>query len=198
MPTPAFPTLETPRLWLREIVASDAPALFQIHGDAHTMRWFGNDPLPDLAAALKLVDTFAGWRALPNPGTRWAIVPKAGGLGDAPPPLAGTCGLFGWNRAWRKCTLGYELAPAWQGQGLMNEALQACIAWGFAHMDLLNRIEAQVHPSNAASISVLRRLGFAPEGLHRQLGYWAGQHHDMQSWALLRQDANPALAPTTT
>lgn len=44
-----FPTLETDRLVLREIVADDAPALFAIHSDAIAMRWFGTDPLVDIA-----------------------------------------------------------------------------------------------------------------------------------------------------
>src|SRR5512139_756300 len=43
-----FPTIETDRLLLREIVAADAPALFAIHSDAQAMRWFGSDPLTEL------------------------------------------------------------------------------------------------------------------------------------------------------
>src|SRR5436190_14175882 len=98
-----FPSLETPRLLLREIVLADAPALFGIHGNGERMRWFGTDPLPDEAAAVKLVETFAGWRQMANPGTRWGLQPKEG---DG---LIGTCGLFGWHRGWRKCAIGYEL-----------------------------------------------------------------------------------------
>lgn len=37
-PTSAFPTLQTARLRLREIVPEDAPALLAIHGDAEAMR----------------------------------------------------------------------------------------------------------------------------------------------------------------
>jgi ribosomal-protein-alanine N-acetyltransferase len=87
MQTP-LPTLETPRLVLREIVAADAPALLSIHGNPELMRWFGNDPLPDLAAAEALINTFNSWRQLPNPGTRWAIERRQ------TPGLIGTCGLF--------------------------------------------------------------------------------------------------------
>lgn len=178
---PDFPTLETPRLRLREIVPADAAALFAVHGDPDAMRWFGTDPVPDEAAALKLVDVFAGWRALPNPGTRWGIALQ----GQA--ELLGTCGLFAWNRAWRKCTLGYELNAAARGQGLMHEALQACLAWGFEHMQL-NRVEALVHPENTASLRSVERLGFVREGLLRQAGFWGGQFHDMLQYGLLRQD----------
>lgn len=176
-----FPTLETPRLRLREIVPADAPALYAVHGDPDAMRWFGNDPVPDLAAAAKLVEVFAGWRALPNPGTRWGLQPKG------QDELVGTCGLFAWNRAWRKCTLGYELNQRARGQGLMHEALRACLAWGFEHMQL-NRVEALVHPRNAASQRSVERLGFQREGLLRQAGHWGGQFHDMLQYGLLRTD----------
>jgi ribosomal-protein-alanine N-acetyltransferase len=179
VPDPDFPTLETPRLQLREIVPADAPALFAVHGDPASMRWFGNDPVPDLAAVAKLVDVFASWRRQPNPGTRWGIQPKG------QTELVGSCGLFAWNRAWRKCTLGYELNASARGQGLMHEALQACLAWGFEHMQL-NRVEALVHPQNAASLRSVERLGFVREGLLRQAGYWGGQHHDMLQFGLLR------------
>lgn len=177
-----FPELETPRLLLREIGASDAPALFAIHGDADVMRWFGFDPLPDLSAAHNLIKVFDGWRRQPNPGTRWGIQVKGGD-----PVLIGTCGLYGWNRNWRKCTIGYELARHAQSQGYMHEALVSALTWGFARMRL-NRVEAEIHPDNAASIKLALRLGFVFEGRLRQAGYWGGQHHDMLQYSLLRSD----------
>jgi [ribosomal protein S5]-alanine N-acetyltransferase len=178
---PPFPILETERLVLREIVRTDAPALFAVHGSAESMKWFGVDPIPDEAAAAKLVEVFASWRALTNPGIRWGIQVK----GES--ALAGTCGLFAWNRAWRKCTIGYELNPQVQGRGYMREALRACLDWGFENMQL-NRIEAQVHPENAASIRSVERMGFKREGLLRQLGFWSGRYHDMYQYALLRSE----------
>jgi ribosomal-protein-alanine N-acetyltransferase len=177
----AFPVLETERLLLREILPEDAGALFAIHGDASLMQWFGVDPLQDIAGAEKLVALFASWRAQPNPGTRWGLQPK----GEA--GLCGTCGLFAWNRAWRKCTVGYELAPDAHGQGLMHEALLAVLDWGFDNMQL-NRVEAQVHPENAASLRSVERLGFRREGLLRELGFWRGRHHDLLQYSLLRKD----------
>jgi len=131
------------------------------------MRWFGNDPLTDLAGAERLVQLFAGWRQLANPGTRWGITLKTDGT------LIGTCGLFMWNRNWRNCVLGYELAPPAWGQGFMREALTRVIDWGFEQMEL-NRIEAQVHPHNAASLKTLAGLGFVEEGRLREVGYWGG------------------------
>ncbi len=176
-----FPALETRRLWLREIVDADAPALFAIHGDPQVMRWFGSDPLVDQTAALLLVRSFANWRTLVNPGTRWGLQLKDR---DG---LIGSCGLFSWNRQWRKCSVGYELAADAGGQGLMTEALQAILAWGFGQMHV-NRIDAQIHPDNARSIRLALKLGFVEEGRLREIAWWGGQHHDMLQFSLLHGD----------
>ena len=74
-----FPTLTTPRLQLRELKARDADALFAIHSDPETMRWFGADPLVDRHQALQLIEMFAEWRKAPAPGTRWGIVRQSDG-----------------------------------------------------------------------------------------------------------------------
>lgn len=177
----AFPTLATERLVLREIVAADAPALFAIHSDAAAMRWFGTDPLTELAQAEKLVETFASWRRMPNPGVRWGITVRGDGI------LVGTCGLIKWNRGWQSCTLGYELAVAAQGRGLMKEALVAALSWGFERMEL-HRVEAQIHPDNAASIALARGLGFVEEGRGREAGFWLGEHQDLLQFGLLRRE----------
>ena len=174
----AFPTLNTQRLRLRELRAADAPALFAIHADAANMRWFGADPMTDLAQVHALIDTFAQWRTQPNPGTRWGI--------ERDGELIGSCGLFKWNRAWHSCALSCELAPAARGQGLMSEALRAMLDWGIAHMHL-HRVEALVHPQNTASVALLKRLGFIAEGKLREAGYWNGQRHDLMVLGLLTQ-----------
>jgi ribosomal-protein-alanine N-acetyltransferase len=69
----------------------------------------------------------------------------------------------------------------------MREALLAILAWGFEHM-ALNRIQAQVHPQNTASIKSLESLGFVQEGCFREARVWHGQHHDLLQYALLKRD----------
>jgi [ribosomal protein S5]-alanine N-acetyltransferase len=176
-----FPTLDTPNLFLREITDTDAQDLLSIHGNAQHMKWFGSDPLKDVDGAKGLVKMFAKWREEPTSGTRWGI--QLRGI----PGLIGTCGLFRWNRNWRTCVLGYEISPLHQGRGYMKEALAAVLAWGFREMEL-NRVEANVHPDNLASIAVLKWLGFAEEGCLREVGYWAGSHHDLMLHSLLKRE----------
>ncbi|WLH92266.1 GNAT family N-acetyltransferase [Pseudomonas sp. FP453] len=174
-----FPTLHTQRLCLRELVASDAPAVFDIHRDADSMRWFGADAMTELAQAESLIETFAHWRSQPNPGTRWGI--------EHDGKLIGSCGLFKWNQSWNSCALACELAPGARGRGLMHEALQAMLDWGFEQMKL-HRVEAWVHPQNTASLQLLARLGFQAEGTLREAGFWNGQRHDLGVLGLLNQE----------
>lgn len=179
---PDFPVLQTPRLLLRKISEADAEDLFRIHSDAGHMAWFGSDPLTDLSEAERLIATFASWRQLPNPGVRWGLQLKD------QPGLIGSCGLFAWNRGWKKCSLGYEVAPELAGRGLMSEALTAALSWGFGEGMQLHRVEAQVHEDNAASVALLQRLGFAQEGRQREVAFWGGRHHDLLQYGLLARE----------
>jgi ribosomal-protein-alanine N-acetyltransferase len=177
----SFPQLETDRLTLRELTASDAPALFEIHRKVEAMRYFGTDPMTELEDAQKLIEKFASWRTLPNPGVRWALESKATG------ELMGTCGLFAWNREGCKCAVGYELAEDSQGKGFMSEALRTAFSWGFEEMGL-NRIEAQIHPDNAPSLRLAEQLGFRQEGLLREVARWDGKFRDLLQLGLLRRE----------
>ncbi len=184
-----FPEIETSRLRLRELVPGDAPTILAIHGNAVAMRLFGTDPLRSIEEAEKLIEKFASWRAMPNPGVRWGLEEKG------TQRLVGTCGLFLWNRDWRKCATGYELAPDAQGRGLMTEALTAAFSWGFAEMNL-NRIEAQIHAANTPSLNLATKLGFQHEGRLRQVARWGGEFHDLLQFSLLRSDWRPAAGAT--
>jgi ribosomal-protein-alanine N-acetyltransferase len=176
-----FPILATERLRLREITLDDTPQLFAIHSDAEAMKWFGVDPIREPGEAAALIETFAGWRKAPNPGTRWGIERASDEV------LIGTCGLFGWNRKAQSCAIGFELARAAWGEGFMQEALTAAIGWGFEAMDL-NRIGALVHPDNTHSIRLIVRLGFQREGLLREVARWNGRFHDLAQYSLLRRE----------
>ncbi|WP_018609836.1 GNAT family N-acetyltransferase [Uliginosibacterium gangwonense] len=184
-----FPALETDRLLLREIVISDAKEILSLHSNKQAMRWYGSDPILNIEQAENLIETAASWRQMPNPGTRWALQSKEDGR------LLGSCFLFKWNRGWNSCSIGFELAAFAWGNGLMTEALSAILAWGFRHMEL-NRIEALVHPENAASIQLLGKQGFIQEGHLHEAGFWLGEYHDLLIFSLLRK--NGTASPNNT
>lgn len=61
------------------------------------------------------------------------------------------------------CFLGYSLGEQWQGQGLMQEALQSAIRY-MQRQQRIHRIMANYMPHNQRSGALLARLGFEREG----------------------------------
>ena len=184
MTNPAFPTLATARLVLRELRHSDAPTLLEIRGNAQVMQWMGMNVLKDMEGAHNTVSQFLAGRIATAPSTRWALERQSDRQ------LLGTCGVFGWNKDWKKCILGYELGVGAQRCGYMHEALNAILSWSFENMEL-HRIEALIHPDNLASLKLAERMGFHVEGTLREVAFWNDAHHDMVQLGLLRRDFSP-------
>lgn len=80
--------------------------------------------------------------------------------------------------------LGFGLDHRYQGQGLMSEAVLATCEHAFGPMGL-HRIQASHLPENHKSAAVLRRVGFAVEGLARELVLIDGRWRDHVLTALL-------------
>jgi len=59
--------------------------------------------------------------------------------------------------------IGYGILDEHQGQGYATEAVAAALDWAFAHPDV-TAIEAEAEAENAASLRVLAKCGFVPNG----------------------------------
>lgn len=187
-----FPVLATARLRLRALTSADAPAILRIHSDAETMRWFGTNPMQNIEEAERIIAAFNAW-FVASSGVRWGIELDDGAPDSA--RLIGSCGLFRWNKNWRHCALGYELARDCHGQGYMREALTAVLNFGYTTMGL-HRVHAEIHRDNLASIRLVQGLGFRFEGVHRETAYWGEQWHDLGSHSLLAQEWTDRRVPT--
>ncbi|WP_334187630.1 GNAT family N-acetyltransferase [Noviherbaspirillum sp.] len=182
-----FPQIVTPRLVLRQILPQDVDALYAIHSDRNWMQWYGVEPITERYEALQLAEMFVSWHAAGS-GFRWGLERRDDGR------LIGTCGLFRWNKSWCNCVIGYEIAPDCSGQGLMLEAVQAILDYGFNDMGL-HRVQAETHPDNFPSIKLAERLGFRFEGVHREQACWGGRFHDLNCYSLLRNEWLARSAP---
>lgn len=177
-----FPTLETERLVLREFRPGDAPAVLDIYSREKVTRTLDRAPMTALSQAETKVR--ARIRIFERgQGIRWAITLR--GQDDT---AIGSCGYYLLNREWHSCETGYELHPHYWRQGFMTEALTTII--DFAYSDRfffpLNRIQALTHTFSQPSIGLLTKLGFQPEGIRREYGYWLDQYHDLCAFSLLR------------
>ena len=59
--------------------------------------------------------------------------------------------------------IGYALLPGFQGKGIMQEAIEKVIEYGFISMKLKS-IVADLKPANIKSIKLLERNGFIYTG----------------------------------
>lgn len=99
-------------------------------------------------------------------------------------------GMVGFNTVdWsaRRAEIGYWLDADSQGKGLITRACSALIEFGFVDFDL-NRVEIRCATGNARSRAVPERLGFACEGIMRQVEWLYDHFEDHALYALLRAD----------
>lgn len=173
-----FPVLETERLVLRAFTMDDVDDFFRIYADPQVMRYFGSAPLTTRAEAQQRVErTITAFRE--RAGIRWAITRRGA------PQMIGSCGFWRLVTEHHRAEVGYDLASAHWGQGIMPEALAAILAWGFTRLGL-HSVEAQIAPANHGSRRVLEKLGFVQEGYFRENFYEDGQFTDTAVFSLLK------------
>jgi [ribosomal protein S5]-alanine N-acetyltransferase len=175
-----FPTLQTERLILREIVADDAPAIFRIRGDYQVTQYNIGTAYDRLDQAEDLIAAMAKCYQEATE-LRWGITLKDDDT------VIGMCGFNYWIRRDARASVGYDLARIHWGQGIMTEAIKAVIAFGFDHMGL-NRIEADADGRNPASARVLKKVGFRQEGYQEEQFYEDGTFNDLVLFSLLRRN----------
>ena len=137
----ALPTLRTPRLTLRPLEGTDAPAIQRGVGNFDVSKWLSTVPYP---YGREDADAFIG-RVRGEGRLVWAIEDAEG--------LQGIVGI--------EEELGYWLArPAWH-RGYGFEAARAAVAHFFS--DRRNEaLDSSVFDGNERSARVLRALGFRP------------------------------------
>jgi ribosomal-protein-alanine N-acetyltransferase len=104
-------------------------------------------------------------------------------------PVIGTCNYSNVIRGpFQACHLGYQIAAAHEGRGLMAEALVATNRYMFEERKL-HRIMANHRPENQRSARLLERLGFRREGVAENYLFIDGAWRDHVLTAL----TNPAF-----
>ena len=105
--------------------------------------------------------------------------------------LAGVVGFLPVDRVNRIGEIGYWLAPAEQGRGVMTQCCHFVVRYGFLTLDL-NRIQIAAGTENHVSRAIPERLGFKFEGILRARENLSGTFIDHAMYSLLRSEFDVA------
>ena len=185
----ATPELVTERLVLRFVAEEDIPALLRFHA--------ANAEHLAPTALLRPPDfhTAGYWQGAIARAREEVAQERSAQFGlflkDDPGVYVGQVNLNNIVRgAAHYCDLGIAIGAAWEGQGLMAEAVRAVIRYAFAELRL-HRLRACYLPTNERSGRLLRRLGFVVEGYARDYLLIQGRWQDQILVGLVNETWQP-------
>jgi len=147
-----FPQFTTKRLKLRRLLMSDCEDVFMLRTDKKVNK-FIERPISRRDKNGAEFITRIHKSIADNNIYHWVISLQEN------TKLLGTICLWNFNKNREVVEVGYDLFPQYQGQGIMTEALNAVLDFGF-NTASFKTIEAFTHKDNKASKKLLIKNGF--------------------------------------
>lgn len=163
-----FQTLETKRLLLKGLSPEDMKYIFNNLTKSEIMKVLGHRSEEDYVKEEQKHKN--GYSSYNRSFKLFLLTLKESGR------IIGRCGLHNWNLEHNRAEIGYVMEDdAYKRQGLMSEAFQAILHFGFTELKL-NRIEALVGVGNVPSLRLLEKNNFKKEGILRE-HFWVGDKY---------------------
>lgn len=173
-----FPKLTTDRLVLREHSMADASALFQLRTTDEVMHFIHRERPKNLQDIENFITSFnEGY--VEGKHLAWVIALK-----ENPDHMIGSIGYWRTDLPNHRAEIGYMLHPEYWRKGIVSEALQATIDFGFREIKL-HTISANIDPENDASRQILLKHGFIKEAHFKEDHYFNGKFLDSEVYSLL-------------
>jgi len=175
-----FPILKTQRLLLRQVNTNDADTILSLRSNDEVMKYIPRPYLKSKEDALELIAMFDD-KIENGIGINWGIC-----FLDEPEKVIGIIGHYRLKPEHYRAEVGYMIFPEYNGKGIVSEALQKVIEYGFKEMKL-HSIEAILDPENKGSEKVLLKNGFVKEGHFIENEYYEGRFLDSMVYSLLNK-----------
>jgi len=173
-----FPILKSKRLILREMNINDAEAYFNMRTNDVVMKYLGREKCASLEAAETFISELSEEIKV-NKCINWGITL------NTKDEVIGTICYWRLIKAHHRAEIGYNLMPEYHRKGIMHEAVQLVLKYGFTEMQL-HSVEAQINPLNKASKGVLLKNNFIKEGHFKENYYWNDEFSDTGVYSLLK------------
>lgn len=174
-----FPNLETERLLLRRVTATDVKEIIELRSNPETMKYIPRPLLKTVEDALEHIANIDA-KIETQEGINWAITLKES------PKLIGVIGHYRIRPEHFRAEVGYMLLPQFHGKGIIPEAIKKVVKYGFEKMEL-HSIEAIIDPDNIASEKVLQKNGFVKEAHLKENEFYEGRFLDTVIYSLLNK-----------
>lgn len=172
-----FPVITTERLILRRIAPDDKEEIYKIRSNKILMQYIDRPLAVSMADAVALIDKI-NISFEKNEGITWAVSLKND------PKLIGTIGFWRIDKEHHRAEIGYLLQEAFQGKGIMKEAIKAALQYGFTKLRF-HSVEANVNHANTASIKLLEQLQFIKEAHFKENIFYNGRFWDTLVYSVL-------------
>ena len=174
-----FPNLETERLLLRRVNESDVNEVFALRSNLETMKYISRPLVKTIDDALEHI-AMINAKIENNEGINWAITYKGS------PKLIGILGHYRIKTEHHRAEIGYMLHKEHNGKGIITEAVQEVVKYGFNEMKL-HSIEAIIDPKNFGSEKVLQKCGFIKEAHFKENEFFEGRFLDSVIYSILKK-----------
>ena len=152
MNSATFPILTTERLTLRQLSIDDQQAIFDLRSNAEINKYLDREPSKTIDDVVNFINKVND--TIEKGSTYyWAIT------FTNTKQVVGTICLFDFTSEKNSCEIGYELMMKFQGQGIMQEAIQTVIDFVFQTLKL-KKIIAFTHYENQKSTNLLSKFNF--------------------------------------
>lgn len=169
--------IRTRRLVMRRITLADKDALFELRTNPVVNRYIDRPMMKSMDEVETLIGKI-NEGIDKNESISWVIT-----LNDNDHML-GSIDFWRIIREHHRAEIGYVLHPEFHRKGIMQEAMDAVLDYGF-HTMKLHSVEANVNPANLASIGLLERNGFVQEAYFRENYFYNGKFLDSVIYSLL-------------
>jgi len=174
-----FPVIETERLLLRRITNEDVNEVFELRSNPETMKYIPRPLVKTTEDALEHIAMIED-KIVTNIGINWGITLKKNRK------LLGIIGYYRMQPENYRAEIGYMLLPEFHGKGIIPEAVNRLITYGFEELKL-HSIEAVIDPENFASEKVLQKCGFVKEAHFKESEFYQGRFLDKVIYSLLNK-----------
>jgi len=147
-----FPELQTDRLVLRRLIESDWKEIQYLRSDKKVNKFVKRPKADTREKALAFIQRINTEIETRN-SVYWSISLKN------KQPMIGSISLWNFSEDKKTAEVGYDLNPQFHKMGIMNEALQAVLNYGFQELNL-DKIEAFTQINNEPSRQLLKKNKF--------------------------------------